>query len=132
MNTIYHMPMPRSFAEVEAWMAGKDAKKIAHNTYISRLELTGGLNVTYHGHSIITYYPDSILVAHRGWPTSTTTARFQKLTPFMAYRKFTYEKDSEGRKAWRAGVEEQAIFVAGIKLPDDGSSLVLDWDGQPV
>lgn len=125
MNTIYHMPTPGTFADVAAWMAGKQGKKAAHNTYVIRCD--NAYSVLYHGNEIIRYELDEIIVTHCGWPTSTTCERFRHLLPFSAHRKFSYEKGADGKKAWRARVEEQAIFVAGQRLPDGGSHIILGW-----
>lgn len=132
MNTIYHMPMPRSFADVEAWMAQKMDRKVAHNTRC--VEYVGGehsFSITYHGNEIIRFCKNRVLVKHCGWPTSTTADRFHHLTPFSA--RYTYNYGGE-RSGWGRAKERYdcKILVAGIELPDDGSAIAFTWEGKLI
>lgn len=135
MNTIYHLPRPRSFADVEAWMGKKMSRKVAHNTQLTRAG-DESFFLTYHDNLIVVYHPEQISVGHCGWATSTTADRFHHLTPFSARFTYSYYKGPDGKKAWHPGSagdrENAKILVAGIELPDNGSAIALTWEGKLV
>lgn len=129
------MPKPRSYADVAQFLGKRDMTKIAHNTYLHRG--VGDIRyVTYHGNIIIRFHPEWVKCAHQTWPTSTTADRFQHLCPFGAAFSYTYSKGQDGKKersmGQSTGREDAKIRIAGLDLPDNGSSLTFDWSGNPI
>jgi hypothetical protein len=75
----------QDYATAEAFLAGKNERKLAHNTIVHRYSMSpeeGAIAVFYHRTPIVTYYPNGIVFLNTGgWETATTKERIRKLLP---------------------------------------------------
>lgn len=95
--------MPRTYAEIDAYLGNKHARTIAHNTTAER----DGRNiiVRLHGHKIATVTPTWVSVSDAGWQTPTTKDRLNRiLAPYGArieQRDWTWSLCRDGRaESW--------------------------------
>ena len=72
------------YASASAFIGNRDRAKLGHNTYLYR-GMGESFYVEYHGNSIVFYERARTFVTNRGWHTTTTTNRLNKLTK-MSFR----------------------------------------------
>lgn len=70
---------PKSYAEAEAALNGRNEVTIGHNTRLVRKDDT--IYATYHHNEIVEYSRDGVYASWAGWATNTTTNRLNKLAP---------------------------------------------------
>ena len=104
----------------------KDSRKIANNTYLTRLE-SGGVAIKLHSTNILTIdESDTVTVETGGWQTVTTKARLNEYLPdgFRIYQE-------RGQWYWETPKENRVPFTKGDKITAAGK-LVSLATGAPV
>lgn len=57
-------------------------KKVAHNTYLERDEISDDIHLRYHWTAVVTYHSDGTMTLRTGgWHTATTKDRLNRFTP---------------------------------------------------
>jgi len=75
--------MPRTYAEIDAYLGSRRARTIAHNTTAERAD--EHIIVRLHGNEIARLCPRSVSVSDAGWRTPTTKDRLNRiLAPYGA------------------------------------------------
>lgn len=85
----HNAPRPTSYADADALLAGRDSRKIGHNTHLVRdLPSTGGatqqglIYVLFHRTRIVTFNESGIMFYHSGgFRTVTTKERINRYLP---------------------------------------------------
>lgn len=90
------------YESADAFLHGKGARKLAHNTWVERLD-ADRIAVRYHETHIVTYTRDltSIALDGGGWVSVTTSRRMNMLTPegvYVAKRGDDYKVDDSQSK----------------------------------
>lgn len=71
----------QSFEDAERFLADRDRRKLAHNTYVERVS-DATIAVVYHWTPIVTYNANgSVTLNSGGFHTVTTSHRMHRLTP---------------------------------------------------
>jgi hypothetical protein len=91
---------------------GKDSRKIAHATWLERIDgfTCDVIAVRYHSTNIILYYADGrTVVRNGGYYTATTKKRINKYSNANVYQKnyvwYLFDKETQQSVEFRDGVE---------------------------
>lgn len=79
----------KSYKDAEAFLGGKDERKIGHNTWVRRgndINGVGLIEVVYHKTPVVGYLSHgSIVLNTGGWLTVTTKDRINQLSPIPVF-----------------------------------------------
>ena len=98
----------RSYAEAEAFLGGKQSRKVAHNTWVELR--TAGITIRFHVTDIVLYLEStgSVVLSSGGWRTTTTKRRLNCFSPFQVWQR---------NFDWFIDVSEKPVpFVDGMLL----------------
>lgn len=71
-----------NYGKARELTARNGRKKVAHNTYLERDEVSDDIDLVYHYTAIVTYHNDGTMTLRTGgWCTATTKDRLNRFTP---------------------------------------------------
>lgn len=104
-----------SWLSAEAFLRGKQERKLGNNTVVRRVDDGPDIAVYLHRTPIITYSPDGgLTLRNGGWQTATTKQRIAQLLPFGFH---IHQEKHEWYVTTPRGVYD---FYDGMQLQSDG------------
>jgi len=112
---------PRSYDEAEAFLDGRDSRKLAYATVVERLS-PACIAIQHHKTNIIEFWVGGDIILNTGgWQTVTTKSRLNQFTPFTIDGSTKSGWTGQTPKNWR---DWTVTLPNGAVLPfEDGMML---------